>query len=119
MKTAGYVVFIFSIVVVSTVTPLILSRQKYRITWWDYTFPVIGVPLWYVLQGFHVGDKVSMTNFIIELFLILLVSITVPWIRFVMTFARAKFVSTISFFLTFLPVVVTIGLRFTVPLLPE
>ncbi len=119
MKSAGYAVFILSLVAVSVVTPLILSREKYRITWWDYAFPILGVPLWYVLQAVGIGDGVSMTNFILELFLILVVSISIPWIRFVLTFSNAGVVSNISFLLTFFPLIVAISLRLTVPLLPE
>ncbi len=119
MEAAACVVFFLSIIVVAAVTPLIFIKKKYRITWWDYTFPILGVPFWLILQAFEVGDKVSMTNFIIELFMILVVSISIPWIRFVMSFAKASYVSTISFFLTLSPVVMAICLRLTMPLLPE
>jgi len=90
MNTAVYVVFIFSIVIAAVVTPLILSRGRLMFTWWDYVFPFIGIPLWFILRAFHIGKDVSESNFIIEIFIILIVSIAIPWLRFFLTFARNR-----------------------------
>ncbi len=106
-------------IAMSAVTPLILSRQRYRVTWWDYVFPFLGILFWFILRACDVGDDVSMINFIIEMTLILLVSAITPWLRFALRYAKTRLVSTFSFFLTFLPIGVAICLRLTLPLLPE
>lgn len=119
MNAAVYIVFIFSIVVVSVVTPLILSRQRLKSTWWDYASPFLGIPLWFMLRAFNVGNTVSETNFIIELFLVLIAGVSVPWMRFFLTFGKARAFLYVSFFLTLLPSAVTICLRLVMPVLPE
>ncbi|MEK6672110.1 MAG: hypothetical protein AABY42_01355 [Nitrospirota bacterium] len=119
MNTAVYVVFIFSIVVVSVVTPLILSRQRLKFTWWDYASPFLGIPLWFILRAFNIGGSVSESNFIIEIFLVLIAAITVPWLRFFLTFGKARFFIYASFFLTLVPSAVTLCLRLAMPVLPE
>ena len=119
MRSAVYVVLVLSTVGVSVVTPLILFRGTLRVTWWDYIFPFLGIPLWFLLRAFHIGGRISRTNLIIELFSILMVSITVPWLRFLMTFARSRFVSYLSSFLTLFPMVAAIFVRLAMPLLPE
>jgi hypothetical protein len=119
MNTAVYVVFIFSIVVVSVVTPLILSRQRLKSTWWDYASPFLGIPLWFILLAFNVGNSVSESNFIIEIFLVLIAAVAVPWMRFFLTFGRARVFLYASFFLTLVPAAVTLCLRLVMPVLPE
>lgn len=119
MNTAVYVVFIFSIVVATVVTPLILSRGRLMFTWWDYVFPFIGIPLWFILRAFHMGKEVSESNFIIEIFIVLIASIATPWLRFFLTFIKARVFSYISVLLTMVPVLVTVLLRLVMPFLPE
>ncbi len=119
MSSVFHVTLIIGIIAICAVFPVLLSRRRSKIIWWDYAYPFLGALLWFILKSFDVGGKISMSNFLIEMFLILLVSIAVPWLRFAMTFAKAGIFSAISFFLTFLPIAVTIGLRLTVPLLPE
>ena len=114
-----YVVTIFSIVVVSIVTPLLLTKQRFQLAWWDYTSPFLGIPLWFMLRGFHVGGGISESNIIIEVFLVLMGAIFVPWLRFFLSFNKANALAHFSFFLTFVPAALPIFLRLTMPLLPE
>lgn len=119
MKVPGYVVFILSIIVVSAVTPLLFSKGKMKISWWDYAFPVLGPLLWFVLSWFHVGSDVSDNNFLLEMFGVLMVSITVPWIRFAIMYMKSKLVPAISFMLTLAPMAMALLLRLTTSTLPD
>ena len=119
MSTAAYIVFIFSTVLVSTVTPLLFSKQRFKVTWWDYTFPLLGIPAWYVLEVLGIGEEISMNNFLFEMFIILVVSITIPWLRYSMRFLKARFISYIAFIITLLPLTTAVCLRLVMPFLPE
>ncbi len=119
MKVPGYVVFILSIIVVSAVTPLLFSKGKMKISWWDYAFPVLGPMLWFVLCWFHVGSDISNNNFLLEMFGVLMVSITVPWIRFVILFLKSRAAPMISFALTLAPMAMALLLRLTISTLPD
>lgn len=119
MRVPGYVVFILSIIVVSAVTPLLFSKGKMKISWWDYAFPVLGPLLWFVLSWFHVGSDVSNNNFLLEMFGVLMVSITVPWVRFAIMYMKSTLVPTISFMLTLAPMAVALLLRLTTSTLPD
>ncbi len=98
--------------------PPIIAKARYRRTWWDYVFPLLGMPLWFVLIGFHIGDDISTTNFAFEVFFILILSVATPWIRYYLAYSQAKIVAHLSYALTFLPIITTFILRLTVPRLP-
>jgi hypothetical protein len=119
MKVPGYVVFILSVIVVSTVTPLLFSKGKMKISWWDYTFPVLGPLLWLVLSWFHVGSDISDNNFLLEMFGVLMASITVPWARFAVLYMKSKMAPIISFILTLTPMATALLLRLTTSTLPD
>ncbi len=119
MDTAIYIVFVFSVIVVSTITPLILSRHKFKAIWWDYTFPFLGIPMWFIMQAFNAGSYISKSNFIIEIFIVLMFSITAPWLRFAITYMKTGAAPYILFLLTLLPLAATILLRIVMPSLPE
>lgn len=119
MHVAGYIVFILSVIVVSTVTPLLFSKKKVKIGWWDYTFPLLGPVLWLVLSQAGIGSKTSMVNFLLEMFFVLMVCISIPWIRFILTFAQTQMAQKISFVLTLLPMLAAVIARLCVPSLPQ
>jgi apolipoprotein N-acyltransferase len=119
MKVPGYVVFILSVIVVSTVTPLLFSKGKMKISWWDYAFPVLGPLLWLVLSWFHVGSDISDNNFLLEMFGVLMASITVPWARFAVLYMKSKMAPIISFILTLTPMATALLLRLTTSTLPD
>ena len=98
--------------------PPVITKTRYRITWWDYVFPLLGMPLWLILRGIHVGDDISTTNFAFEVFFILVLSVAVPWIRYYLGYCQAKIVAYLSYALTFLPIIMVFILRLTVPRLP-
>ena len=119
MKVPGYVVFILSIIVVCAVTPLLFSKGKMKISWWDYAFPILGPVLWLVLSWFHVGSDISNNNFLLEMFGVLMISITVPWIRFAVLYWKSKVAPMISFMLTLAPMAMALLLRLTTSTLPD
>ncbi len=101
------------------IIPPIIGKKRYWITWWDYVFPFLGMPLWLILLAVGVGDDISTTNFVFEMFFIMILSVMVPWFRYYLAYSKARFIPALSFLITFLPILVTIALRFFVPLLPE
>lgn len=114
----SFAVFCLILIGVSLIPPII-GRKRYRVTWWDFVFPFLGAPLWFILTAIGVGNEVSSTNFAFEIFLIMLSSAMVPWIRYYLAYSRAWYVPFISFYITFLPVTFTVCLRMFLPLLPE
>jgi len=119
MKVPGYVVFILSVIVVSTITPLLFSKGKMKISWWDYAFPILGPIFWLVLSWFQVGSDISNNNFLLEMFGVLMASITVPWIRFAVLYLKSKLAPAISFILTLTPMATALLLRLTTSTLPD
>lgn len=119
MRVPGYIVFILSVVVVSAVTPLLFSKGKMKISAWDYAFPILGPLLWFILSWFHVGSDISNNNFLLEMFGVLMVSITVPWVRFAVLYMKSKAAPMISFVLTFAPMAAALLLRLTTSTLPD
>ncbi len=98
--------------------PPIIAKSRYRVTWWDYVYPLLTMPFWLVLWKLHVGGDVSTTNFAFEVFFLLILSVATPWTRYYLAYSQSKMVACISNALTFLPLVATVITRLSVPLLP-
>lgn len=110
---------ILTVITLSTVVSVMYSKKKMKITWWDYAFPYLGVPFWYILRECGVGGEVSSSNFMVEMFVILLCSVSAPWFRFGLTFVRGRVVGLISILLTVSPLAVAAFVRLIMPVLPS
>lgn len=113
------IIAILTVITLSTVVSLMYSKKKMKITWWDYAFPYLGVPFWYILRECGVGGEVSSSNFMVEMFAILLCSVSAPWFRFALTFVRGRIVGLISMLLTVSPMAVATFVRLVTPVLPS
>ncbi len=113
------IIAILTVVTISMILPIMFSREKRKIIWWDYCFPYLGVPLWFLLREFGVGDGVSTSNFLVEMFSILVCSVSAPWLRFALTYSKGQVVALISFILTLSPLAVATGVRLIMPVLPS
>lgn len=113
------IIAILTVITLSTVVSLMYSKKQMKITWWDYAFPYLGVPFWYILREFGVGGEASSSNFMVEMFAILLCSVSAPWLRFSLTFARGRVVGWISMLLTLSPLAVAAFVRVVTPVLPS
>lgn len=113
------IIAILTVITLSTVVSLMYSKKKMKITWWDYAFPYLGVPFWYILRECGVGGEVSSSNFMVEMFAILLCSVSAPWFRFALTFVRGRIVGLISMLLTVSPMAVAAFVRLVTPVLPS
>lgn len=113
------VIAILTVITISSVVSLMLGKKNMKITWWDYTFPYLGVPFWYILRECGVGGEVSSSNFLVEMFAILLCSVSAPWIRFSLTFIKGRVVGLISILLTVSPLAVAALVRLVTPVLPS
>lgn len=113
------IIAILTVITISSVVSLMLGKKNMKITWWDYTFPYLGVPFWYILRECGLGDEVSSSNFLVEMFAILLCSVSAPWIRFALTFIQGRGVGLISACLTVLPLAVAALVRMVTPVLPS
>jgi hypothetical protein len=110
---------ILTVITISTVISLMYSKKQMKITWWDYAFPYLGVPFWYILRECGVGGEASSSNFMVEMFAILLCSASAPWLRFSLTFLRGRLVGLISMLLTVSPLAVAAFVRMVTPVLPS
>ncbi len=113
----SFIVLYMMLSVVALVPPVI-TKTRYKITWWDYVYPLLTMPLWLALWKLHIGDDVSTTNFAFEVFFLLILSVATPWIRYYLAYSQAKIIGYLSIALTFLPIVTTFIMRLTIPLLP-
>ncbi len=112
------IIAILTVITLSMLIPILFSRGKIKFIWWDYCFPYLGVPLWFVLQALDIGSTITTNNFLVEMFCILLASVATPWIRFGLTFINSNLIPKLSFSLTFFPLVVAIFVRLIMPELP-
>ena len=113
------IIAILTVITISTVVSLMYSKKKMKITWWDYAFPYLGVPFWFILRECGVGDEVSSSNFMVEMFVILMCSASAPWFRFALTFVRGRIMGLISILLTISPLAVAVFVRLVMPVLPS
>jgi len=100
------------------IVPILLCRKRIKVTWWDYCFPYLGVPLWFILREIGFGDIVTISNLLVEMFLVLLASEAASWIRYGLSFAQSRLWERVSFVLTFLPIATAIFVRWAMPELP-
>jgi hypothetical protein len=113
------IIAILTVITLSTVISLMLSKKSIKISWWDYAFPYLGVPFWFVLQACGIGGEVSSSNFMVEMFAILVCSVSAPWLRFALTYVRGRIVAWISILLTISPLAVAAFVRLVTPVLPS
>lgn len=110
---------ILIVITISVIIPIMMTKKRVKVTLWDYCFPYLGVPLWFLLRELGIGSVVNSSNFMVEMFCILVISVAVPWIRFGLTFSESQLVKKISLFLTLLPFIVAIFVRLVMPELPS
>ena len=111
---------ILVVIAVGAIIPIRLSKRKgVKIIRWDYIYPFLGVPIWIALTGLNIGNTASLSNLVVEIFWILIVSVTVPWVRYLLTFIRTKKFYSYSHILTVFPLIAAIVIRLLMPTLPE
>lgn len=114
------IIAILVVITISSVVSSLYSKKKMKITWWDYAFPYLGVPFWFILRECGVGDEATSSNFMVEMFAILLCSVSAPWLRFALTFVKGgRVVGLISILLTVSPLAVAVLVRMVTPVLPS
>jgi hypothetical protein len=113
------IIAIFTVITLSTVISLMLSKKNMKTTWWDYAFPYLGVPFWFILRESGMGGEVSSSNFMVEMFAILVCSVSAPWVRFGLTYVKGRFAAWISILLTISPLAVAAFVRLVTPVLPS
>ena len=109
----------FLLIAVVAIPPTVMLRKIRPTTWWDFTFLFTGVAAWFPLAMFGVGSTVSLTNFVVEVFWIAVVSVAAPWTRWILARFQGEQFKAWSFVLTFLPMFLAVVLRLTMPTLPE
>jgi len=109
----------FLVIAVAAIAPTVMLRKRQRTAWWDYAYPFTGVAAWFPLGMFNVGSTASLSNFVVEVFWIVVVSAGIPWVRWILSQFQRKQLKAWSFALTFLPIVVATVIRLTMSTLPE
>lgn len=108
---------VFLLIAVVAIYPTIVLKKRQRTALWDYVYPLTGVAAWFVLSG--VGSTASISNFVVEVFCIFILSALLPWVRLLLSRVEKDQIETLSFLLTFLPIVASVTVRLTMPTLPE
>ena len=96
-----------------------LLKNRKGLIWWDYSFPYAGIIIWFLLLIGGAGETASLSNFVIEIFWIALVSIVVQWMLVGLSFMSKPVSSIPGRILTSLPIITAIIIRFTIETLPE
>ena len=96
----------------------VLKRRK-SLTWWDHAFPFAGILVWFLLLIGGAGKTASLSNFVIEVFWIALVSIIIHWLVVGVSFVSQPASFMLGRILTSFPIITAIILRLTVETLPE
>lgn len=79
-----------------------------------------GIPLWFVMAVFaKAGSPASLSNFIVEIFWITIVSCLTPWLILLLHKAGNHIVTRSARFLTLLPASFAVALRLLMHTLPE
>jgi hypothetical protein len=93
-----------------------------RVHWyiWDYGVPIYGVIIWFLMEYLRIGrDLASLSNFVVEIFWILVASIISIWLRVIFPGKENKTSRISSTVSVLIPIVIAIILRLTMPWLPE
>ena len=101
------------------VPPVLLSRKRIEVRWWDYALPFWATPLWVILEVLGVGATASLSNLVVEGFYVLLVSALSPWIRLGLLLGSSRWQQRAYRIIYLLPIVFTVILRVLMPTLPE
>jgi hypothetical protein len=96
-----------------------LIKRRKSLTWWDYSFPYAGIIVWFLLLIGGAGKTASLSNFVIEVFWIALVSIIMQWLVVGVSFTSHPASSILGRILTSLPIITSIIIRLTVETIPE
>lgn len=102
------------------VYPVGALRKIWQTAWWDYGYLVTGLVTWVAVSG--LGATASLANLVVELFWVVLVSVMVPWVRWLVARKRVGEDSRVRWLLgalTVLPMVVAVLLRLSMPTLAE
>jgi len=109
----------FLLIAAAAAFPTAMMRKGQQTNWWDYTYPFLGVVAWFALAMTGAGTTVSLSNFVAEVFWIAVVSVAIPWIRWFLSRYQNDQIRMWSLALTFLPIIVAVLIRLTMPTLPE
>jgi hypothetical protein len=112
-------VILLLLIAVVAAPPTVMLRKRQRMTWWDYVYPFAGIAAWFPLGMSNVGATVSLSNFVAEVFWIAVVSVAIPWTRWVLPRFQRENLKALPLVLTFLPIIVAVVIRLTMPTLPE
>ena len=115
----AFLILWFLLIAIVDAFPTLALKKRRGATWWDYTFPFTGVFAWVVLGMANLGSTATLSNFVVELFWIAILSAILPWMRWVLCIFKRKPFIIFSALLTVLPIVTAVVIRLSMPTLPE
>ena len=110
---------IIALLIAVGILPIMLSRKLIKVHWWDYALPAIGLPVWIFLTFAEVGNAASLSNMVVEVIIILAISVTFPWARYMILHLNKKFALVIYQIMYLIPLVAPLLIRLYIPTLPE
>jgi hypothetical protein len=99
--------------------PYIKLQQQQAITLWDYLSLFLGLVVWFLLVTIDVGRVATLSNFVIEVVVVVVISVAIPWLRWALSVRNRPVNAKWSFVLTLLPVLSSLVIRLLMPSLPE
>lgn len=99
--------------------PMLALQKRQRVTRWDWVYPFTGVVAWVPIAVARIGSTVSLSNFVVEVFWIGILSAAIPWVRLFLSRIEGQWVKRSSDLLTLLPMIAAVIIRLTMPTLPE
>ena len=112
-------VFIVFVIAGATLPSLRLTKKYGNLSWWDVLYPYTGIPVWFALTSLGIGATPTLSNFVVEVILISIVSIAAPWLALFSYRTKNKNAVSAARLLSFLPVVFSIVIRLLLKSLPE
>ena len=110
---------IIALLIAVGIPPVRLSRKFIKIHWWDYALPAIGLPVWIFLTFAEIGETASLSNMVIEVIIVLVISVVIPWARYMILYSNKNFAAVIYQIMYLIPFAVALLVRMYMPTLPE
>ncbi len=111
--------FWFVLIAALGIFPYVRLQQRQTITLWDYLSLFGGIAAWFLLVTAGIGRVATLSNFIIEAFAVVVISVIIPWLRWGASLRKRPFDARWSFVLTLLPILTALVIRLFMPSLPE
>lgn len=111
--------FWFVLIAALGIYPYVRLQQRQTITLWDYLSLFGGMAAWFLLVAVGIGRVATLSNFVVESFVVAVISVIIPWLRWGVSLRKRPLEGRWSLVLTLLPLFAALVIRLSMPSLPE